>query len=104
MKLRDRTLLTRYIEDREFSQARVGRHAGVSRQFVHMLVTGGKDTCTPEVGRLIEECLGVLPGTLFVPNESPSGRGAVSQRTTRVVRATGRVATGQPTPRQVVSA
>ena len=85
MKVRDRTLLAQYIEARDFSQARLGRYAGCSRQFIHQLVSGEKRTCTPAVGRLIEEALDVLPGTLFVPSESPQARqslkaGATSHR------------------------
>lgn len=81
MKLRDRGLLARYMAANDFSQARLGRFAGCSRQFIHMLVTGERDTCTPEVGRRIEEALRVLPGTLFVPRESPTSRPSVAHRT-----------------------
>lgn len=80
MKLRDPGLLARYMEANDFSQARLGRYAGCSRQFIHMLVTGEKRTCTTEVGRLIEEALRVLPGTLFAPNESPTMRPVIAQR------------------------
>lgn len=84
MKLRDAGLLARYMEANDFSQARLGRYAGCSRQFIHMLVTGEKRTCTPEVGRLVEEALRVLPGTLFTPNGSPTTRPVVARRTTGV--------------------
>ena len=70
MKLRDRELLRRYMEDRDMSQARLGRYADCSRQFIHMLVAGDKGTCTPMVAKRIEEALGVLEGTLFEPKES----------------------------------
>jgi DNA-binding XRE family transcriptional regulator len=74
MKLRDPALLAGYMQMNDFTQARLGRYAGVSRQFIHMLVTGEKKTCTPAVGARIEEALRVLPGTLFAPNESPQTR------------------------------
>jgi hypothetical protein len=80
MKLRDPALLVGYMEVNDFTQARLGRYAGVSRQFIHMLVAGEKKTCTKQVGELIEEALRVLPGTLFVPNESPSARPVVKRR------------------------
>lgn len=70
MKLRDRTLLVQYMEAGDFSQARLGRYAGVSRQFISQLVNGDRTTCTPKVAERIEEGLRVLPHTLFMPNES----------------------------------
>lgn len=83
MRLRDRELLAKYMAANDFTQARLGRYAGRSRQFIHMLVTGEKTTCTPEVGQRIEEALRVLPGTLFVARESPTERPRVSRSTTR---------------------
>ena len=72
MRLRDPELLMRYMTANQFSQARLARCAGVSRQFVNQLVHGDRRTCTNHVGRLIEEALSVLPGTLFVPEVSPT--------------------------------
>lgn len=74
MKLRDHKLLVRYMEARDMSQARLGRYAECSRQFIHMLASGEKNTCTPAVARRIEEALDVLEGTLFEPKESPVAR------------------------------
>lgn len=78
-------LLAQYMDVNDFSQARLGRYAGTSRQFIHMLVTGQKRTCTPEVARRIEEALRVLPGTLFMTKESPQTRPAVKANQTRAV-------------------
>ncbi|MDY6054376.1 helix-turn-helix transcriptional regulator [Micrococcus sp.] len=72
MQIRDHELLVRYMEDRGMSQARLGRYAETSRQFIHQLTTGEKRTCTPQVADRIEEALGLLKGTLFVPHESPT--------------------------------
>lgn len=72
MKLRDTELLIAYMQAQDFSQSRLARYAGVSRQFVNQLVHGDRRTCTPQVGKLIEEALRVLPGTLFMPEESPT--------------------------------
>lgn len=82
MKLTDADLLHRYMLINGFSQARLGRYAGCSRQFIHMLVTGAKSTCTKQVGELIEEALRVLPGTLFVLKLSPATRSFVAQQRT----------------------
>ncbi len=74
MRLRDRKMLADYMKASNFSQARLGRYAGCSRQFIHLLVSGEKASCTPEIGMRIEEALRVLPGTLFLPRESTVGR------------------------------
>lgn len=84
MKLRDAELLARYMEAKDFSQARLGRYAGVSRQFIHKLVNGETRTCSKQVGELIEEGLSVLPGTLFVPETSTATRPRVAQRKTTI--------------------
>lgn len=70
MKLRDHKMLAQYMEKHDMSQARLGRFAECSRQFIHMLVTGEKNTCTPAVANRIEEALGLIPGTLFDPKVS----------------------------------
>lgn len=82
MQVRDTDLLVRYMENADFTQARLARYVGCSRQFIHLLVTGERRTCTKQVGALIEEALRVLPGTLFVPNKSPATRQTVSKQAT----------------------
>lgn len=82
MKLRDSDLLARYMQAKDFSQARLGRYAGVSRQFIHKLVSGDTKTCSRQVGELIEEALSVLPGTLFVPEESRVTQRSVARHKT----------------------
>lgn len=84
MKLKDRGLLADYMKDRDFSQARLGRYAGCSRQFIWALLNGDKDTCTDAVGTRIEEALGVLPGTLFTKRESLATRRVIASRKTEV--------------------
>lgn len=84
MRLVNPDLMRRYMKERDFSQARLGRYAGCSRQFIWQLLNDpGVKTCTPEIGRRIEEALGVLSETLFMPSVSPEKRPAVTQRTTR---------------------
>jgi transcriptional regulator with XRE-family HTH domain len=84
MQLRDPALLKTYMEARDFSYARLGRYAGVSRQFIWQLVNDKTQrTCSREVGRLIEEALSVLPGTLFMPRISSETHETHSQRKTK---------------------
>ncbi|OFB37980.1 hypothetical protein BA059_16665 [Mycolicibacterium sp. (ex Dasyatis americana)] len=82
MQLRDLDLLLDYMEDKDMTQARLGRHAECSRQFIHKLVSGQVRTCTPAVAQRIEEALGVLPKTLFVDRKSPTTRPEVATRKT----------------------
>ena len=82
MQLKDPQLLERYMEANDFSQARLGRYAGCSRQFVWMLINRKKSTCTKEVGTRIEEALRVLPGTLFVDSLSTGTRQIVTNQGT----------------------
>lgn len=84
MRLRDPELLLRYMENADFSQARLSRYCGCSRQFIHLLVTGERRTCTKQIGELIEEALRVLPGTLFMPQKSPTTHRKVTKQTTVV--------------------
>jgi transcriptional regulator with XRE-family HTH domain len=84
MRLRSPELLAEYMRIGDFSQARLARYAGCSRQFIYLLLKGERRTCTPEIAKLIEEAMRVLPGTLFDRSESPVGR--------RDVVKTGRVA------------
>ncbi|WP_448434560.1 helix-turn-helix domain-containing protein [Mycolicibacterium setense] len=70
------------MEDKDMSQARLGRHAECSRQFIHKLVSGQARTCTPAVAHRIEEALGVLPKTLFVDKKSSTTRPSVANRKT----------------------
>lgn len=80
MRLRNPQLLAKYMEANDFTQARLARYAGCSRQFIHMLLTGERTTCTVEVGRRIEEAVRVLPGTLFDGKVSPERRQSVARR------------------------
>ena len=85
MKLTSATLLAGYMERHDFSQARLGRYAGCSRQFIHQLLNGESTTCTPELAAYIEEALGVIPGTLFVDPKSTLTRPSVASRSTAPV-------------------
>jgi len=71
MRLRNPKLLADYMAANDFTQARLARFAGCSRQFIHLLLKGERTTCTVEIGRRIEEAVRVLPGTLFDRTVSP---------------------------------
>lgn len=82
MKLEDPTLMARYMEANKFSQARLARFAGCSRQFIWALLNGTKTTCSVPVGTRIEEALRVLPGTLFLASVSNTEQRHVTQHRT----------------------
>lgn len=81
MRLRDPELLARYMKAQDFTQARLARYVGCSRQFIYLLLKGERTTCTKPIGERIEEAMRVLPGTLFVDSVSHDVRPIVkSQR------------------------
>lgn len=82
MRLRNPQLLADYMKANDFTQARMARYAGCSRQFIHMLLNGERSTCTAEVGSRIEEAVRVLPGTLFDRNVSPASTRIASRKVT----------------------
>ena len=66
MKLRDPQLLADYMAVLDFTQSRLARRAGCSRQFVWQLLNDpAKRTCSDDVAGRIEEALSVRPGTIF---------------------------------------
>lgn len=71
-QLRDAQLLVNWMAEKDMTQARLGRYAECSRQFINQLVVGSRNTCTPIVASRIEEGLGVVPGTLFDHKQSSS--------------------------------
>jgi transcriptional regulator with XRE-family HTH domain len=79
MRLRDRERLGKFMDANGIRQSDLARAAGVSRQFVHMLLRGNKRSCSDGVARRIEEGLHVVPGTLFVPEKSTSERRPVQR-------------------------
>lgn len=73
-RLRDPQLLVSWMNEKDMSQARLGRYAECSRQFINQLIKGERGTRTPQVAERIEEGLSVVPGTLFEHFKSPSER------------------------------
>ena len=70
MRLHDPALLVSHMEAQDFTQSRLAKHAKCTRQFIHMLTTGKRHTCSAELAQRIERILRVLPGTLFVSEVS----------------------------------
>lgn len=84
MRLRDPRLLKAYMMLAGINQARLGRRAGCSRQFIHMLLTGEKRSCRVDVADRIEEAVRVRSGTLFVPSDRVVERNVTHVRPIRV--------------------
>jgi transcriptional regulator with XRE-family HTH domain len=82
MRMRDPKLLVAYMEHADMSQARLARHADTKRQYIHMLANGQRRSCGPRIAKLIEEALGVLPGTLFMEQKSPTSKPSVTKKKT----------------------
>lgn len=72
MRLRDPERLKGLMAVHDCNQSRLARQAGCSRQFVHFLTTGQRRSCSEDIATRIEDCLSVLPGTLFAPEVSPT--------------------------------
>jgi transcriptional regulator with XRE-family HTH domain len=81
MKLRSAAILTAYMEDRDFSMARLARYADCSKSFISHLTSGRKNSCTPELAERIAEAFGVPTIALFEPQGSAvGGHGDKGQR------------------------
>ncbi len=83
MRLRDPRLLKAYMMLAGINQSRLGRRAGCSRQFIHMLLTGEKRSCRVDVADRIEEAVRVRSGTLFTPAERSVERNVTHARPVR---------------------
>lgn len=83
-ELRDAAKLRKALADADCSGARLGRQVNVSTQFVNLLTTGRKRSCSLKVAVAIEEALGLYPGALFVlevrpqKTDEPSSEGLAS--------------------------
>jgi transcriptional regulator with XRE-family HTH domain len=70
MKLSDPDLLAAYMAKQNLTGAHLGRKAGITRQFVYQLLGGSRRKCSEERAANIEMALGLIPGTLFAPDEA----------------------------------
>lgn len=72
MRLKSVNLLLAFMTEQDFSQARLARYAGCSRQFIGQLIKGQKNSMTPRVAMNIAEAFGVPVDVLFVPSVASS--------------------------------
>lgn len=76
--LRDAELLAKYLVKRQVRQATLAREVKCSRQMIHQLLTGELSGCSPDLAARIEEHLGLVQGTLFMPAESRRRRSKIA--------------------------
>lgn len=90
MRQRDPELLKAYMVNAKFNQSRLADYVDsglkpqgtCSRQYIHLLATGKRRSCSTAVAVLIEEALRVLPGTLFMEEKSPTTKRRVPKKRT----------------------
>lgn len=70
MRLTSKDILRTFIEDRGLSYGQIADMVGCHRSMISQLVNGHRGTCTEELARRIERCLGVPRNVLFVSNPS----------------------------------
>ena len=75
MKLRSPEILVAFMNDKNFSVARLARCSDCSKSFIGFLRTGAKTSCTPALAERIAEALDVPLVALFDAKTSAvSGR------------------------------
>lgn len=77
MKLKDTATLRSYLAASGMTQNELARKVGVSKSFVSQLMNGGRSTCAPQTGILIEHYL-TAKGKIFDPTVSDEKRLAVA--------------------------
>lgn len=65
MRLRSADILKAFMDDKQFSMARLARYADCSKSFIGHLASGHKTSCTPELATRIAEALDVPLVALF---------------------------------------
>ncbi|AMS03676.1 HTH DNA-binding protein [Gordonia phage BetterKatz] len=70
LKSHARIVITAVMEQEGWSQARVAANARCSKAFVGHLISGRRDSCTPELAARIARSLGVSPRVLFAASVS----------------------------------
>lgn len=66
MRLQSGDTLKALMQQHDFSMGRLARYAGCSKTFIYGLCSGGKRSCTPQLGERIAEALDVPVRVLFV--------------------------------------
>lgn len=69
MYLLDPELLSDALRTRERSGGWLAGKAGVTRQFIHLMLHGQRRTCAPEVAQAIESALEFERGSLFTEHD-----------------------------------
>jgi plasmid maintenance system antidote protein VapI len=67
MKLRDRDTLRGYVRLLRISERALAAEAGVGHATVNHLLSGRRETCSPETAQAIERVLGCADGVFFEP-------------------------------------
>lgn len=78
MRLRSADILKAFMDDKQFSMARLARYADCSKSFIGHLTSGHKTSCTPELAERIAEALDVPVVALFDPRPS-AGSGRINK-------------------------
>jgi DNA-binding Xre family transcriptional regulator len=65
MRLRDRDALRAYLRLLAMSERGLAARAGVGHATLNHLLTGRRDTCSPETARALESALSCPPGLFF---------------------------------------
>ena len=67
MRVRDRVTLRGYVRLLRLSERSLATRAGVSHATVNHLLSGRRETCSPETARAIEAVLACQEGIFFEP-------------------------------------
>ncbi|AXH47262.2 helix-turn-helix DNA binding domain protein [Gordonia phage DelRio] len=82
LKSHARIVITAVMEQEGWSQSVVADKAKCSKAFVGHLISGRRDSCTPELAARIARSLGVSPRVLFAASVSSDRQHNVNQRGT----------------------
>ncbi|MCW2495836.1 helix-turn-helix transcriptional regulator [Jatrophihabitans sp.] len=67
MRVRDRDTLRAYVRLMRLSERGLAARAGVGHATVNHLLSGRRETCSPETAQAIEKVLGCAGGVFFEP-------------------------------------
>jgi transcriptional regulator with XRE-family HTH domain len=80
MYVRDRDTLRGYIRLLRISERTLATRAGVGHATVNHLLSGRRNTCSPQTARAIEKVLDCAEGVFFEPATRPEISSGVSAR------------------------
>lgn len=70
MRVRDRATMRGYVRLMRLSERALAAQAGVGHATVNHLLSGRRETCSPETAEAIEYVLGCASGVFFEPVET----------------------------------